>query len=194
LIPSMLRPRPPHLHHEPTRHGKLVWYVRIGKGPRTRIWAAHGTPEFDAEYRAAIAGEAPTSLAGASKASLQWLWDSYRETGAWTSLALSTRRQRENIMVHVLAQSGAKPYRAIGPQNIQDGLDNRSKTPAAARNFLDTMKGLFRWAKKRKHVKKDPTADSDIEPPKKKKSKGFPAWTREDVETYRRRWPLGTRQ
>lgn len=29
--------RPPHLHREPTRHGKHVWYVRIGKGPRTRI-------------------------------------------------------------------------------------------------------------------------------------------------------------
>lgn len=190
----MPRPRPPHLHHEPTRHGKYVWYVRIGKGPRTRIKAAYGTPEFTAEYDAAIAGKPLTGTSGASKASLQWLWDSYRETGAWTSLALSTRRQRENIMLHVLKGSGAKPYAAIGPQNIQDGLDSRSKTPAAARNFLDTMKGLFRWAKKRKHVKKDPTADSDIEAPKKKKGNGFPAWTREDVEAYRRRWPLGTRQ
>jgi len=56
------------------------------------------------------------------------------------------------------------------------------------------MKGLFRWAKKRKHVTIDPTADADIEAPKRKKGRGFPAWTREDVEAYRRRWPLGTRQ
>ena len=56
------------------------------------------------------------------------------------------------------------------------------------------MKGLFRWAKKRKHVKKDPTADSDIEAPKKKKGKGFPAWTREDIAAYQRHWPIGTRQ
>lgn len=190
----MPRPRLPHLHHEPTRHGKMVWYVRIGKGPRTRIKATHGTPAFEAEYRAAIAGEPLAGRPGASKASLQWLWDSYRETGAWTGLGMATRRQRENIMLHVLKDSGAKPYAAIGPQNIQDGLDRRSETPFAARHFFDTMKGLFRWAKKRKHVKRDPTADSDIEPPKKKKTSGFPPWTREDVETYRRRWPIGTRQ
>jgi site-specific recombinase XerD len=194
LIPDMPRPRPPHLQHEKTRHGNYVWVVRIGKGPRKRLKAAYGTPEFDAEYQAAITGQPLAAKPGASKASLQWLWDSYRETGAWTGLALSTRRQRENIMLHVLKDSGAKPYAAIGPQNIQDGLDRRSKTPAAARNFLDTMKGLFRWAKKRKHVKTDPTADSDIDAPKKKKGKGFPAWTRQDVEAYRRRWPLGTRQ
>ena len=30
----MPRPRPPHLHQETNRHGKIVWYVRIGKGPR----------------------------------------------------------------------------------------------------------------------------------------------------------------
>ena len=195
MISDMPRPRPLHLQHEKTRHGNYVWVVRVGKGPRTRLRAAYGTPEFDIEYRAAVAGEPMASKPGdAHKASLNWLWDSYRETGAWTALALSTRKQRENIMLHVLKDSGAKPYAAIGPQNIQDGLDKRSKTPAAARNFLDTMKGMFRWAKKRKHVKKDPTADSDIEAPKKKKSNGFPAWTRDDIETYRRRWPLGTRQ
>ena len=190
----MPRPRPPHLHTELTRHGKRVWYVRIGKGPRTRLKAAYGTPQFTAEYDAAMAGKPLTGAASPSKASLQWLWDSYRETGDWTSLAFSTRRQRENIMLRVLKASGTKSYVAIGPQNIQDGLDKRSQTPAAARNFLDTMKGLFRWARKRKHIKTDPTADALIEPPKKRKGAGFPAWTREDIEAYRRRWPLGTRQ
>src|SRR5262249_5835560 len=34
---DMPRPRPPHLHRQVTRHGKAVWYVRIGKGP-SRCW------------------------------------------------------------------------------------------------------------------------------------------------------------
>jgi hypothetical protein len=34
-----------------TQHGRVVWYVRINKGPRIRIRAAFGTPEFDAEYQ-----------------------------------------------------------------------------------------------------------------------------------------------
>jgi hypothetical protein len=48
---DMPRPRPPHLHRQVSRHGKTVWYVRTGKGPRTRIRSAFGTPEFDAEYQ-----------------------------------------------------------------------------------------------------------------------------------------------
>jgi hypothetical protein len=53
LVP---RPRPPHLHRQITRHGKSVWYFRIDKGKRIRLRAEYGTPEFDNEYQAAIAG------------------------------------------------------------------------------------------------------------------------------------------
>jgi hypothetical protein len=55
----MPRPRPPHLHREATRHGRLVWYVRRDKGPRIRIRAEYGTPEFEVEYQAALAGTPP---------------------------------------------------------------------------------------------------------------------------------------
>ena len=37
LIDGMPRPRPPTLHRETNRHGKVVWYVRNGHGPRIRI-------------------------------------------------------------------------------------------------------------------------------------------------------------
>ncbi|MGC2055799.1 MAG: hypothetical protein WA665_20115 [Pseudolabrys sp.] len=75
----MPRPRPPHLQRQVTQHGKTVWYVRIGKGPRTRIRAEFGTPEFDAEYKAAISG-APRPKKGAPAAgSLAWLIERYRE-------------------------------------------------------------------------------------------------------------------
>ena len=189
----MPRPRPPHLQRERTRHGKYVWIVRIGKGPRTRLRSAYGTPEFTAEYLAAVNGEpllgaAPRVLAS----SLQWLWDCYRETGAWSGLSPATRRQRENIMMHVLKESGAKPYAAVRKEHVVAGVDRRSKTPAAARNFLDTIRGLFRWALERGHIKDDPT--TSVKAPKRKKGQGFPAWTRKDVIKYRLKFPLGTRQ
>jgi len=193
LIDDMPRRRPPHLQREKTRHGKYVWVVRIGKGPRTRLWAEYGTLEFDAEYQAAVTGvpipDAPKRILPTS---LQWLWDSYRQTDNWLKLAPSTRLQRENIMLHVLKESAAAPFAAIKKAHIVAGLDRRAKTPSAARNFLDTMKGLFRWAVEREHIKHDPTVSAKA--PKRKKGKGFPAWTREDVISYRRRWPLGTRQ
>lgn len=95
-------------------------------------------------------------------------------------------------MLHVLKENGTKAYAALRNDHIVAGLDRRSKTPSAARNFLDTMKGLFGWALKRKHVKIDPTIG--VDPPKRKKGLGFPKWTREDVAAYQRKFPLGTRQ
>ncbi|WP_426526877.1 tyrosine-type recombinase/integrase [Bradyrhizobium sp. McL0615] len=95
-------------------------------------------------------------------------------------------------MRHVLERDGAKPFAALRRAHIVAGLDRRAGTPAAARNFLDTMKGLFRWAVERDHVKVDPTAD--VKTPKRKKGDGFVAWTESDVEAYCLKWPIGTRQ
>jgi len=56
-----LRQRPPYLHCE-NRGGKSVWYVRIGrgsKGKRICLHSVYDTPEFKAEYDAAIADIAP---------------------------------------------------------------------------------------------------------------------------------------
>jgi hypothetical protein len=85
---DMPRPRPPHLHRQVTRHGKTAWYVRIGKGPRIRIRSAFGTPQFDAEYQAAIAGLPARQSAKDDRAalgSLAWLIERYRETSPWTN-------------------------------------------------------------------------------------------------------------
>jgi integrase len=188
----MPRDLPPHLVRQRTQHGKTVYYVRIRKGPRTRLRAPYGSEAFWTEYRAAVSGDALPGLASAPGAgSLAWLWDRYRETGAWTTLSAATRRQRENIMKHVLAASGAEPYTKVNRESMIAGRDKRSATPSQARNFLDAMRGLFRWALEAGHVKVDPTT---VKNPPKKKTSGFPAWTRADVEAYQRRWPLGTRQ
>lgn len=50
----MPRPRPPHLHRETTRHGRVVWYVRVGHGPRIRLPVGPGREGFDAACVAAI--------------------------------------------------------------------------------------------------------------------------------------------
>src|SRR5207248_4458012 len=102
----MPRPRPPHLHREANRHGTMVWYVRVGKGPRVRIKAEYGTPEFEAAYHAALNGELPQPAAKAARGSLEWLWMLYRQTNAWTDLSMATRKQRENIMRGVLKTGG----------------------------------------------------------------------------------------
>lgn len=187
----MPRPRPPHLQRHKNRHGNFVWYVQIGAGPLVRIKPAFGTPEFDIAYRDAIASYArPTHAIKASSGSLEWAWILYRQGGAWGELSKATHKQRENIMLNVL-KNGNPALSQVNQASIQDGLDRRSATPSAARNFLDTMRGLFVWLVEKKTVRSDPTAGLKA---KRKKSRGFPEWTYDEILQYEQRWPIGTRQ
>jgi hypothetical protein len=167
--------------------------VRVGKGPRIRIRAEFGTPEFKAEYKAAVSGTPAPKVKGAPRVdSLAWLIARYRETTAWMGLAAATRRQRENIFRHVIETAGDKPYLKVDSAVIAAGRDRRAHTPAQARNFLDAVRGLFRWAKEAQHVPADPT--EGVKNPKRKKGPGFKKWTEDEMQAYERRWPLGTRQ
>jgi integrase len=192
VIEAMPRPRPPHLQREVTRHGKANWYVRIGKGPRVRMRADFGTPEFDAEYQAAITGHPRPAKGAPAAGSLAWLIGRYRETTGWAALSAATRRQRENIFEQVIETAGAQPIGRISSATIVAGRERRGKTPHQARHFLDAMRGLFRWAREAKLVKTDPTDGVKNLP--QKKGPGFRMWTEEDMAAYERRWPIGTRQ
>ena len=152
---TMPRPRPPHLHRQVTRHGKPVWYVRINKGLRIRLRAEFGSAEFDAEYQAAISGTARPQKCAPAAGMLAWLLARYRETTVWSTLSPATRRQRENIFLHVIETAGQKPFARIDAAAIRAGRERRAATPAQARNFLDAMRGLFRWATKAGLVKID---------------------------------------
>jgi integrase len=191
---DMPHPRMPHLHREVTRHGAVVWYARGGgssRGPRVRLKAEFGTPEFWSEYQAALSIVPPKPVAP-HEGTLAWLLERYRETTAWTYLSAATRRQRENIFVHVLESAGKQPFAKITTATMMTGRDRRANTPAQARNFLDAMRGLFRWAVKARLVKTDPTIGVDNPP--RPKGEGFHVWSEDDVTAYEARWPVGTRQ
>jgi integrase len=115
-----------------------------------------------------------------------------RETTAWSDLSLATHRNRENHFKQVIKTAGGQPLRTITQGVIIAGRDRRAATPAQARNFLDAMRGLFRWAKEAKHVTVDPTLG--VKNPKRKKGPGFPVWTEADAAAYDRRWPIGTKE
>jgi len=84
---------------------------------------------------------------------LAWLISRYRESAVWQALAPATRRKRERSFRHALETAGNKPFIRINTAVINDGLERRATTPAQARNFLDAMRGIFRWAVKNNHVK-----------------------------------------
>jgi integrase len=188
---TMPRPRPPYLSREVTRHGNAVWYVRRA-GKRTRLRSKYGTPEFDVEYQAALTGKAKCDRGGSVNTSLAWLVARYRETTVWQGLSSATKKQRENIFRQVLASAGDQPFAKITIATISAGRDRRVGTPFQARHFLDTLRGLFRWALEAGLVKVDPTVA--VKNPPRPKGDGFTPWTEDDVTAYEKHWPIGTRQ
>lgn len=188
---TMPRDRWKNLHKETNRHGKTVWYVRLGKGPRIRIKAVYGTPEFGEAYKEAVSGDHPAMAGKPARGTLEWLWNLYRQVDAWTDLSLATRKQRENMMRPILAKSGKEPLSKITQNSIKKGRQNRAATPAQARHFVDTMRGMYKWALEAELVRTDPTQGVKA---KKPKTKGFPVWTDDDIAAFERRWPVGTRE
>src|SRR3954462_8525904 len=99
---AMPRPRPLHVHRETSRHGRTVWYVRVGKGPRIRLRAEFGSPDFDAEYQAAISSAARLPKNAPATSTLAWLGACYRETSERMTLSTRTGRQRESIFRQII--------------------------------------------------------------------------------------------
>jgi len=188
---DMPRKLPPFVLRERTRHGKVVFYFRRDKGPRKRL-PSIDDPEFDDEYQAILKGTPRAKKVLANTNTLKWLITRYRETTAYLGLSEATRRQRDNIFKNVVESAGGACYKAVTRKKIVQGREDRAATPAQARNFLDAMRGLFRWALEAEYVAVDPTAG--VKNPKRPKTAGFEAWTEDDVQAYETKWPEGTKE
>ena len=185
----------PYLNRQPGRHdnGRVYYYVRVRKGPRIPIPGEYGSPEFLEAYSAAVGGGKVSTPPPprASRGTLRWLVDHWKRSSDWMATEPATRRQRDNILVHVLEKSGDRAVEDIDQAAIRAGREKRMATPHAANNFLKTMRALFRWAKEEQLVDVDPAHDVKF---LKAKTSGFPPWTMDEIHAYRNRWPLGTTQ
>jgi integrase len=142
-------------------------------------------------YVAAIAGEPALAKARQKTGTLAWLISRYRDSASWGALSPATKKQRENIFLHVIETAGEEPFAKITRKTITASRDRRKATPFAANNFLKTMRGLFRWALESGFVDSDPTEGVKGSTPR---TKGFHAWSEEEIERFEARWPIGTRE
>ena len=179
-----------------SRHGKVVWFVRVGKGPRIRIRGEYGSDEFNAAYRAALAGEAPAApqVAGprVHPGTLQWLVNQYQGSAEWSALSDGTRAHRRITYAAVAKAAGNEPFNAITKADILAGMDRRAETPHAATNFLKSMRSLFKWAVSRDLATVDPT--EGVKRVKTKDTGGFHVWSESEISAFEAKWPVGTAQ
>lgn len=189
----MPRKLPLHVVKETSRHGKVVFYFRIGKGERTRLTGVPGSKEFKKAYQAALSGQAIQHVEARTIArSLRWLVQEYMGSSAWSELSIATRKQRGLFYKQVTDASGNVDCRAVTKADIQRAIERRKATPALANNFKKALSALFNWGVDNDHVDSNPTVG--VKKLKPQSSDGFPIWTIEDIESFSRRWPIGTRE
>lgn len=184
----MPRPRYQYVQKHVTRHDTVVWYFRIGKGPRTRLPGEYASPEFVAAWKKLIAGDS-IEVRAPSKHTLQWLVNKYEESAAFKGLKPSTQANRRNILKKVCKNGGNLLISQINRTTIASGRDRRADTPHAAINFMKVMGYLFEWAVDAGYLKENPVRG--VKRPKVSSS-GFKPWTEDDVIQFYRVHGPGT--
>lgn len=181
----------PYLVPDPDRHGNERYYVRMKGKPKIRLRAKFGTEEFVKEYwEARKLPPKEASLHGRAKpGTLRYLIDHYMESKDFKALDENTTQQlRARILSKLVLAAGDKGQ-LLSPASIKKGV--RRRKYGAAKDFLTTLRGLYKWAFDEDLVPSDPTLGVHL---KRQQTDGFHTWTQEEFAAYEAKWPLGTRQ
>lgn len=188
----MPRKLPPYVVRERSRHGRVMYFFRRGKGKRVRLPDDTQSDAFSDAYEAVLTGKAGEAARKAKVPSdtLEWLIDRYMESGRWSNLAAATRKQQGLFFKDTIKRANNPPYAGITRKTIQASMELRKGTPALANNWLKAMKGLFGWAVTNEHMETNPTVGIERF---KYKTGGFKVWDQSDVQAFCDRWPVGTK-
>ena len=205
----MLRTRtglPKHCCWAVDRHGKRR--VRFQKsGFSTYLKGTPWGEEFMRAYAAALDGvKALAHNIGASRTvagTVNALIVDYLDPQGSSPLkngSAETRRTRRNILERFREAHGDKPlfrYESSGRrvmlltrERMQRIVNEKIATPFAQRNFLNTLRAVFRWAAKEGRIPDDPTLGVTRE---KVKTTGFPTWTEDHIARFEATHAVGTR-
>lgn len=181
----------PYLVYDPDENGNDRYYVRMKGKPKIRIKAKYGTEAFNTEYWAARKlPPKEAALKGKAKSgTLRHLIERYMEAPEFKALDENlTQPLRARVLSKLILAAGEKGP-LLSPASIRKGVKRRGY--GAAKDFLTTLRGLYKWAFEEGLVAADPTTGVHL---KRQQTDGFHTWTAADCAAYENRWPVGTQQ
>lgn len=158
--------------------------IRLPDGPKD-------TPEFLLAYASARAASTPESKGRpVANGSIAAAIISYQRSTEFSAMAETTRQQRRGHLSKIEATWGTARLTDLRATHIEADIAKLASHPA--NNRRKTWRGLCKWAKRKRLIAQDPSAE--IEKAATVKSDGFKPWTKEDVEKFRDHWPETTPQ
>jgi len=182
-----------HLERFVDRHGKVRFYFRRGKGPRTPIHGVPGSHEFMTAYQAALAKPLPKAAPRfrGAEGTFDRLVQEYFTSSDYVRLTMQSQMKYRSIIERFVEQEniGHRKVSEMTRLHIQKILAKRAATPAAANDVLKKLRILIHFAIDNGWRKDDPTLRI-----KKYAGGEFHSWTDEEIEVYERRWQIGSKE
>lgn len=194
-----------HLVADTDRHGNVRHYYRAPGKRKIRLHGEPGTVEFLKQYNAAVEGkiEPAQRRQRAKPETFRWLCEQhFADVTDFGQLDKRTQYVRRGILEGI-CQSKTKSGKERGSAFFAEMLEEHVREiieekltegdrpkPGAANNRLRALRALFKWAKKRKHVSKNPTIDVESVGTA---SEGFRPWEAEQVAQFEQQYPIGTK-
>lgn len=177
------------------RHGKPRYYFRRPGLARTPLPGLPGSTEFMEAYAAALEGRPePSRLVGEEKTqpgTMTALIVAYYSSTEFKDLEESTRYVYRHSIERFRARFGEKSITGMQTRHVLAYLDEFADKPGTAGNLRRVLRILMRFAIERGMRTDNPMLG--LRKPKSK-SEGFRTWSEEDIATYERKWPEGTRE
>lgn len=177
-----------HIEKFRTRHGKTIWYFRVGKGARVRLPDDPASPGFERAYNEALAAHLAGILQQPRARTLAWLIEQYRASPQYAALAKETRKQFRYQLDRMRAKAGKAPLAEITQESIVRGRDDRRGTPSDANKYLRASKRLYAFAVEHGWMRENPAAGVGKVPLPNRQT-GFLPWEEEDLARFEARWP-----
>jgi integrase len=188
----MTRIRLSYVHEFLDRHGKVRRYFRRPGFKQVPLPGLPGSAEFMEAYAEAF-GTAQRVEIGASRSkpgTIAALTAAYLASIAFGQLADETRRTRRNILERFRAEHGDKRVATLQRMHVERMVGTKAATPAAARNFLNTLRAMMQFAVEIGIRHDDPTLGVKRI---KIRTEGYRTWSEEDIAAFEAAHPIGTR-
>lgn len=144
------------------------------------------SPAFLAAYAKLLGGAVPAPAPG--KGTIGAACHAFLKSDRYAAAAPATRALWRRAMDDIRARYGAARLADLEPKHVRADLARLTPNPATTR--LKAWRAAAKWWLDVGLVDADPT--EGVKRPKPPKSDGHAPWTRDDVATFRKRWPINT--
>jgi len=181
-----------HCYKSKDRQGRDRWLLRVPGRKAKTIKGRYGTPEFAANYRAAMEGSEAVEKKGLSiprRGTIAALSRTYLGSAAFVELSSATQRARRHLIEQFVSEHGDKDVAGLEQRHVKAIIEAKRATPGSARNLLTMLRVLMALAIEEGVRADDPTVG--IKRPKLR-GDGWHTWSEDEIAQYEAKHPIGS--